>query len=361
MSVTAMNPPRRHAESLDQRLRRVVDLHFHPRDGSAFWIERAAALGVKARDVRSIDDLALLGDLSPDDLRARPLIDYIPRALHDELDHFMVGQTGGATGRGTWTAYRHDEFLEAFVDPFVAAAEHVGFPRRQQWLFVGPSGPHIIGKVVPHLARAMQSPDAFGVDFDPRWARKLPDSSFARQRYLQHIVDQAMDVIASQAVGVLFATPAVLDALGAHMTQAQRERIAGVHYGGMALSRESLDRFQTQMFPNAVHLSGYGNTLMGCCLELSAEANRQLDYFPHGSRLLLEVIDDAGIALPAGGTGQVRLTRLDESMLIVRLRERDQATALPPPTDPPDGFVSPGVRDPQARQSLASTVATGLY
>lgn len=351
-------------EALEQRLRRVLPIHFDPKFGASFWLDRAARLGIDPmRDIRSLADLTLLGEMTAGDLQDRPLIDYIPRRFHDQLDRFIVGQTGGATGRGTWTAYREDEFFDAFVEPFMDAAAHVGFPRREQWLFIGPSGPHIIGKVVGHLAESLHSLDAFSVDFDPRWARSLAEGSFARRRYLQHVLEQAMAVIDSQSIGVLFATPPVLGPLAELMTQIQRRRIKGVHYGGVALDLAELDRFQNRAFPEAVHLAGYGNTLLGCCLELSAAPDRTLDYFPHGDRLWLETVPIAYSTNAADtGAGRLRCTRLDESMLIVRLLERDEATLIDPPPDAPPTFQLPGVRNPHPLVSTAQVQGgTGLY
>ncbi len=162
-------------ETRSERLRRGLAVHFDPREGSAFWLARAAALGIDVRrDIRDVADLAALGEMSPADLRGRPLLDLIPKRFHGRLDQFIVGQTGGATGEGVWTAYRVDEFEEAFIVPFVDAARYVGFPCGGSWLYIGPSGPHVIGKVVRHLANALGSMDPFSVDFDPRWARTLP-------------------------------------------------------------------------------------------------------------------------------------------------------------------------------------------
>lgn len=355
----------RPAESLDERIRRVIQLHFHPTDGSAFWVDRAGAAGLDPlRQIHCFEDLKLLGKMNPEDLRLRPLLDYVPRALHRRMDLMTVCQTGGTTGGGTfgtWTAYREDEFAEAFVLPFVAAAKHVDFPARVPWLFVGPSGPHVIGKVVRHLAAALGSPDPFSVDFDPRWARRLVEGSFARERYLDHVVEQALEVIATQPVNVLFTTPPVLEALAAAMTDEQRRQIRGVHHGGMAISPERMLRFQTEHFPEAVHLSGYGNTLFGCCLELQTDAGRQLDYFPWGNRLVFEVSGEDGEPALPGMVGRVHATRLDESILIVRLRERDFASAISPPPDAPPEFGLPGLHNPGPRTIDAAKVATGLY
>lgn len=344
------------------RLRRVLALHFHPQDGTSFWLERAAAMQIDVEhEVRRMEDLVVLGDMRPEDLAGRPLTDFIPRRFHHRMDRFIVGQTGGTTGNGVWTAYRDDEFQEAFVFPFVEAAGHVGFPAGEAWLFVGPSGPHIIGKVVRHLAGALGSADPFSVDFDSRWAKLLPDGSFARDRYVRHVVAQAMAVIDTQPIGVLFTTPAILSHLASAMSRDQRERIRGVHYGGMAITTHELARFQQETFPNAIHLCGYGNTLFGCCLELSTVLGRELDYFPYGDRLFLELVDADGIVVPPGTMGRVRFTRLDESMLIVRMLERDEAVGVAAPQFGPECFQLPGIRNPVSSAKLVPELTVGLY
>jgi len=363
MTTINTTNPSPQALTLDKWLHHVIAVHFDPKGGTPFWLNRAADLGIDPlRDVDGIEDLVLFGQMTDEDLQQRPLTDYIPKQFHHRLDRFILGQTGGTTGHGTWTAYRNDEFDEAFVLPFVEAATHVGFPHNEQWLYIGPSGPHIIGKVVKHLAIALGSPDPFSVDFDPRWVKRLTDGSIARQRYTQHVIDQAMRVIDSQPIGVLFTTPVVLQSLAQTMTNHQRARIRGVHYGGMAVSTQQIDQFQKESFPNAIHLSGYGNTLFGCCLELNTQAGRPMDYFPYGNRLILECINDLGNPLPPGERGQVRFTRLDESMLIVRMIERDQATLIEPPSDAPDRFASCGVRNPEPPSaSLTAAPTVGLY
>ena len=365
LGQTTEAPASTPGETLAERIRRVVSVHFDPVWGSAFWLARAASLGIDGlRHLHAVEDLALLGETTPADLRSRPLLDFVPRRFHGRLDQFVVAQTGGTTeGGGQWTAYRDDEFVEAFVLPFVVAAGALDFPAGRQWLFVGPSGPHVIGKVVRHLAAAFGSPEPFSVDFDPRWVKKLPEDSFARQRYLGHVVEQAMAVIDAQEIGVLFTTPPVLTALAGLMTATQRERIAAVHYGGLAIAPEQMRGFQIETFPRAVHLSGYGNTLFGCCMELSTAAGREIDYFPFGQRLILDVDaaspEEGGTARAAEGA--VAFTRLDETFLIIHMRERDVATRVPPPAGAPPEFVLPGLRNPRPPPSVSGRIAVGLY
>jgi len=348
------------SESPDERFQRVASVHFDPKWGSAFWLRRLADLGIDGKQsFRSIEDLDCLGELTATDLRSFPLVDYIPRQFHDQLHRFTVAQTGGTTASGsTWTAYRDDEFEEAFIAPFVESATSLKFPAGQQWLFVGPSGPHIIGKAVRSLAMAFGSAEPFMVDFDPRWAKKLPDGSFARQRYVEHVTAQAMAILDSQEIGVLFTTPPVLDSLARRMSEAQRNRIRAVHYGGTAITPEQMRVFQENVLPQALHLSGYGNTLFGCCMELSACLGRQIDYFPFGNRLVFDTVANSD---SEAAEGQVRFTRLDESMLIVGLLEREVAILLPPPKRAPTGFALHGLRNPHPPASTAGRLAIGLY
>ena len=51
----------------------------------------------------------------------------------------------------------------------------------------------------------------------------------------------------------------------------QRKQIErGIHYGGVAIGQEQLQRFKNELFPNAVHIAGYGNALFGLCMEVEA-------------------------------------------------------------------------------------------
>ena len=356
----AMARPQR--DRLNARLAKVLAIHFDPNLGTPYWLDRQHQLGIDARkDIRSIDTLSLLGEMSQRDLAGQDLRAFIPRRFHDQMHRFIIGQTGGTTGDGVWTAYLDHEFVQAFITPFVIAAKHLKFPTRAQWLFVGPSGPHIIGKVIGALANAMESADPFTIDLDPLWVRRLEPGSFARQRYLTHIIDQTMRVINAQSIGVLFSTPPVIEALALEMSQAQRHGIGAIHFGGMQLTSQQLAKIACD-FPHALLLAGYGNTLMGCCLELDAPSNRShLDYYPFGDRLILEIVDQDGHPVPDGDEGRVRFTRLDDGFLIVSMRERDLARRVALIKNPPSGYASHGIRDPHPPKTKDTRLVGGLY
>ena len=343
-------------DALNERLAEVLDTHFDPRWGSPWWCDHAGKLGFDPRrEIVSVEDLPRLGAFPLAELAARPLLHFIPLRYHDQRARLVTSETGGTTGAPKRSAFLDDEFTAAFVTPFIEAANLVQFPRDLNWLFIGPSGPHIIGKAARACALAMGSLDPFMVDFDPRWARTLHAGSLARARYLEHVVTQALDVLRTQDVGVLFATPPVLDALGARMEPAERDCIRGVHLGGMRSEPDFLARLQGSHFPNAVCLGGYGNSLMGLCPEVPTGETEPC-YFAHGNRMIVSLEDDG-----AGAPSHVRYHRLDCSMLLPNVMERD--VALPcdaPPKAIAHGFHARGLRDPQPPAG-ASGLGSGLY
>jgi hypothetical protein len=354
------------------RLRDLLGLHFHPDWGSPYWLRRQEQLGWDVRDrVRTADDLWLLGPTPTADLRRFPVRDFIPRGLHGQWPRFVVGETAGTSGEPCATAYRDDEFQAAFVAPFLRVAAATGFPRDEPWLWVGPSGPHVIGKAVRELARQTGSMDPFSVDFDPRWAKRLAGGSTARERSLEHVTAQALDVLRREEVGVLFTTPPALAALAPRLSDARREAIHGLHYGGTSLTPEALNDFRAA-FPRAVHLAGYGNTLFGVIMEVADGHRLALDYFPLGDRVRLHVVDwpeggrpqDSWPPHPRGRgqCGRVVFDRLDESCLLVGVAERDEAERVAPsPEAVALGGHADGLRNPRVPDALAGRLQTGLY
>lgn len=361
------------ADALQKQLRRVIELHFNPETGSPYWLRRQKILGIDVLDeVRGLDDLYKLGRMDDASLRGVSVEELISRALRLQKHRLILGDSAGSTGTPKVVAYAEEDFRRAFVDPFVGAATAMNFPRGENWLFIGPSGPHIIGKAARVCARELGSMDPFMVDLDPRWIRKMKPDSMGHKRYLEHVIQQALDVLSSQDVGVLFSTPAVLAPLARRMTEEQRLRIRGVHYGGIALTLPLYTELRNEMFPNAVHMSGYGNTLFGMCPELIDDEPRPIDYYPHGTRLVIRLIPicRGGAAYPErlresvayGERGQIMFHRLDPSGLIVNMCERDSAERLPPPTHLGKlGFFQDGLRCPEPLPELKKRLRAGLY
>jgi len=352
---------------LEARLARVLDEHFDPRWGSPWWLECAAELGFDPRrEIRGVADLARLPSVPRETLASLPVEHFVPRRHHEHRSDWIVSETGGTTGTPARTVFLSDEFHEAFVAPFVAAAARMGFPRGRSWLYLGPSGPHVIGKAARACARALGAMDPFAVDLDPRWVRRLPAGSLARRRYTAHVVEQAEAILASQDVGVLFATPPLVAALGERLPRALREAIAGLHLGGMAAESGFWAQVRDAWFPGAVVFSGYGNSLAGVCPQIEPTGPDGPEYFPHGDRLLLDVVDTEADDANSGdtGSGRVQFHRLDAGALLPNMRERDVAERAVCRTAGTDGFARDGVRDPRPA-SVSAAAPTheneGLY
>ena len=356
----------------DEHLNRVLERHFNSRGGTPYWMDKARELGLQPlRDIRCREDLLLFGPMDGAALAQRPIEDFVPRSLwlRSSEERWVFGETGGTLGSPKTTIYRINEFKEAFVEPFVRAARAKRFPRDILWLYIGPSGPHIIGKAARACAWALGSPDPLTVDFDPRWVKKFDPESMSYRRYSDHIVEHSLRILHQQNVGVLFSTPVVLLRLAEHMRPVARSAIRGIHLGGMSLSA-SAHRTLAHEFPNAVFLSGYGNTLCGMCPEIDADPGDPLSYYPWGERLSFRLIvqdpastEEERLLTPApkAEPGQVVFSRLDESFLILNMIERDEAVrAVPGRIQREHGFTKEGLTSPQPVEERRE-VSVGLY
>jgi thienamycin biosynthesis protein ThnN len=323
-----------------------------------------------------LEDLIIFGPMDERAMASRPVEDFIPQVFLTERRRFVLGDTSGTTGTPKVTAYRDDEFYGAFVEYFGFLAEEMNFPKGVNWLWIGPSGPHIIGKAARMLSRRMESMDPFSIDFDPRWVKKLTPGSLGWERYFHHLEEQSMNIMHTQKIEVLFSTPPVIERLASKLEDNLRERIRGVHYGGMSLSSQLYRKLKTELFPNAVHISGYGNTLFGVCLEVESNEHGDLNYFSPGPRLILRIVPRCDGSTEEqekqqrleqtvnyGERGQVVFHRLDESFLIINMFERDEAKRIPSsPKAQELGLFLDGVGDPLPMiTSINKKSSLGIY
>lgn len=359
--------------SIDTWIRHIISIHFNPVHGSQYWLQKEKTLGIHARrDISSLDDLHILGPMEEEDLRRYPLEHFIPTIYLKNKEELILGETAGTTGLPKVTAYLKNEFYMTFVEWFRYIAVHRGFPCAANWLWVGPSGPHIIGKAVGPVARSMGSMDPFSIDMDPRWVKKLKPDSLGYKRYLDHIIDQALDILKRQHIDVIYSTPPLLLKLAESMNFKQRMQIRGIHYGGVAIGQEHLKRFKTDLFPNAVHIAGYGNTLFGLCMEITESQNGDLNYYPPGPRMVVQVVSTKYSILPDknrlthvveyGEKGQVVCHRFDESFFIPNMFERDEAIRIAPTKEVQSlGIYQDGVRNPSLLNGLEANTKIGVY
>ncbi|MGL4854464.1 MAG: hypothetical protein ACRC37_04345 [Lentisphaeria bacterium] len=309
--------------SFERRLE-VLMLHADRRTGSKYWQEffRKSKYGVE--EIAHNPLLAGVFDLQV--LRDYPIEHFIPAKVLESRECLVIGETSGFSGVPIVTAFTEEELVKGFVDPFISQAELVGFPLKVNWLWGGPTGPHIIGKAVDAILKKIGGIGAFSVDFDPRWYKKMPEDSINRQRYFSHLIEQMRRHMETQNIEVLFTTPPMIKALASKISESTRNKIKGVHYGGMAISNEDYYMYK-KLFPNAVHMSGYGNSLFGMYPE-TGFSERGIHYKTISSRIDLEVVEvepDGIKKCAVGQRGRVMLSRYDRSMLLINVLERDEA------------------------------------
>lgn len=320
----------------------IIATHFDPRAGSAYWLEQEKKLGLDAgKEITCCESFHLFGPMDTEALRSRPLLDFIPRRFHNELPSMILAESGGTTGPPIRRVYLPNEFGAAFVDSWERATTLRGFPRGGNWLFVGPSGPHVIGQSARAMARSMGSCEPFSVDCDVRWIKRQGAGSLGFTLYLDHVLDQALNVIRTQNIEVLLITPPLLLALAARMSDEERERIRGIHLAGMALTVADSETIRQRLFPQAVVLPGYGNSLVGVLFEHAPPLPGQPPtYVIDDPALWFQLVPwqpqapehnpDLAAPLKPGRRGRVVVHRLDASFLLLNLVERDTACYAAP-------------------------------
>ncbi len=314
----------------------ILDLHFDPVYGSRYWIELLQERDLRREDFQTYSDLWKLGPMDVTAMRNRPIADFIPLRLHNRLPHMLLSETGGNTGDPCRRVYLPEEFENAFVAPWLAALDRFNFPRKGCWLFVGPSGPHVIAQAARAFARATGSLEPFSIDCDVRWVRQQQPGSLGNLLYMEHLANQAMNIISRQEITVLFTTPPLLLTLAKRMNEKQRCAITGIHTGGMAQSTEVTKQLH-DLFPQAVILPGYGNSLFGVTFEKEQLPGEASIFYVHDPALRIQLIplpqtqdEEPQLTkeVAAGQRGRILFHRFDRSFLILNMLERDTAIRI---------------------------------
>lgn len=318
-------------EPLSDRQRTLLALHLDAREGSAWWIERAQALGVRPEDFQTLGDLAAFGPMDREAMARRSFRDFLPRERRENPRGLILGETGGTTGQALTMAWTRDDFERAFVDPLLTELEERGIAWPKQWLFAGPTGPHIIGKAADALAQATTGMDALKVDFDPRWHRRLTTGGTASARHLDHIAAQALAHLRREPADALFITPSLLAWL--LRDEANRPLFDGLkllHFGGQSIAPQEVADFAERLPAACALINGYGNSMFGCVVEHRPEEPLVYRTRP-ADRLLLSLRDwkEPAREVAENEWGQVMFHRFDESALLLNVFERDEAQKRP--------------------------------
>src|SRR3954468_24405818 len=197
---------------LDAHVRETIAWHFNPDTGCPFWLDFAAKLKWDPRkEIHTFDDLRKFPPFEDEWLRGGPVRRWIPKGLAGKPAY--VFETGGTTGipksRVAMDDFRidYEQISDNLPDQY--------FPKKANWLMLGPSGPRRLRLAVEHMCQ-YRGGICFMVDLDPRWVVKLIKKGWMEhlKAYQEHVIDQAVTVLsAGHDIKCMFATPKLLDAL----------------------------------------------------------------------------------------------------------------------------------------------------
>ncbi len=352
-------------EKLDKHVREIVQWHFHPDTGTPVWLEKAKSYKFNPlKDVQGFDDLKLFGFFEDEWLRGGPVQRWIPKALANKA--WYVFETGGTTGipksRVVADDFRidYEQFSDTLPDKF--------FPKKTNWLMLGPSGPRRLRLAVEHMCQH-RGGICFCIDLDPRWVVKVIKKGWMEhlKAYQEHCIDQAMTILsAGHSIKCMFTTPKLLDALCQRLekegSSIAKQGITGIFCGGTEMTSQWI-RFTIEEYLNkdTYIAPTYGNTLMGLAAAdmPTPETNYKIAYYPPQPRAVAEVVDfkDYNKVVEVGQTGRVLLTTLTKEFFVPRFAERDEGEREPPYAKYPWYGVS-GVRP---FHEIAATTTVGVY
>lgn len=348
----------------DTAVAELMHWHFGSETGSPYWLRRARTLPFDPiRDVRDWADLALFPDVS-EEWKTVPVSDLVPQGIRMAGPPCRVFDSGGTTGspkRIIEATSRRDgvQWVSEVLDQHGIPGVDGG-----SWLHLGPTGPHIVGRSIGLLARLRRSL-CFFVDFDPRWVKgclRRGDVSTAAA-YVDHVLDQAVDVLRTQDVSVVFLTPPMLEAICRRPSAYEllAERANAILWAGTSMSAETLRLAEDELFPGTTIVGLYGNTLMGIAPQRPRQVGDEQPcvFQPFHPRCRIEVLSLDGSAEPVeyGGRGQIRFTLLSRDLFMPNCLERDTGIR----TRPVPGFGWDGVADIGLLPGKGDDVVVGVY
>ncbi|MCW3047620.1 MAG: putative arylcarboxylate reductase component [Solirubrobacterales bacterium] len=331
----------------DEFIRAAMDWHFSSETGSPFWLQRAESLEFDPRaDVRSFSDLRLFPNVA-DELRDVRAEDLIPKGYGARPEVVGVFESGGTTGPPKRIVMLR-EWWERMLAWQTAGLEAHGLTlTNRNWLVLTPSGPHMVGEMVRRQAAALGGLN-FAIDMDPRWVKKLIAARRADEAdaYAEHLIDQAAFGLQTQDIGVLMATPPLLERLARRddLVELVRRKVEAIQWGGAHMDADSRHLYRTEVFPGSELVGQYGSTMiLGGATERPGLSDDDPCIFdPFSPYITFRVVDPGtGHPVPYGERGQVVMNHVSKSFLLPGNLERDMATRV----EPAEGQVGDSVAD----------------
>lgn len=321
--------PARDPDDPDAYLRAAIAWHFSEETGSPFWLRRAEKL-----DFDPLTEITTYTDLEKfpnvvDELRYATVEDLVPRGYGPSPSAPKVFESGGTTGAPKRVVLMPD-WIDAAAERMLRGAQF-SCRKPANILAAVPTGPHKIGVfydyVVPRLNVVK-----FSIDVDPRWVKKLIAKGRHDQvkDYVEHVLDQIEDVLASQNVGTLVITPPLLRACAkrARLRDLINAKVDLVFWGGAHMTNEERLELENRYFPRVKMVSRYSSALIleGARERPEVSRDQEIIYDPRSPVVTFRVIDPAtGRDVSYGERGQVVMSHISRCMFLPNNAERDSA------------------------------------
>lgn len=356
----------------NEYLRKILSIHFNKESGAAYWLEKE-----KEKNINTIDQVKDFEsfkryyafknrkemDVYEDQLRRRPLEAFIPLSTRKESKWIWASETGGTTGiakRGTWGSIYWDNILK-FSDEFL---DLHGVPRGENWLFIGPTGPHTTGRLMISIAEN-RGGMIYSIDMDPRIVRLYlqEGNEKAVNRYVKHIYEQVEPIIKYQNIGVMFCTASLLELLPQYMDMSLFKNVKAVTHAGLAMSKDTHRYLREEIFEGKPLVGIYGTSVSGISFQkpYEKEDDYRVIYVPCQPYIVLDVIDENGQPVEYNQEGDVRCFRFTEDSIIPGFIERDKATRIKPFGQAAAKYDWDWVADPHSPASLSGQKMEGVY
>ncbi|WP_343709838.1 phenazine antibiotic biosynthesis protein [Mycobacterium sp.] len=331
LDVPRSTPP----DDPDAYLRAAIAWHFGEQTGSPFWLRAARTLDFNPlTDVHTFADLQLFPNLLSE-LRTEPVEDLIPRGYVSAGAPPPVPQifeSGGTTGPPKRTVQLPDWVAQVVQWQTTDFADG-GFVRGRGFLCMMPSGPHGVGYFSRLVAERLGS-TFHAIDLDPRWVKKLVarKASAEMASYLDHLVEQAVQVLHTQDIANLHTTPPLLEAMARNddVVDLLNEKVRFVLLSGAHVDVDTLDLLDS-ILPDTTITMAFGSTMI-----LSQAITHRIDgdgpfvFHPRSPYATFSVVDpDTGAKVPYGERGQVIMNHISKGMFLPNNLERDSAIRRP--------------------------------
>jgi phenylacetate-coenzyme A ligase PaaK-like adenylate-forming protein len=362
-SILEPDPAQATVSDPDEYVRTLMQWHFRSETGSPFWLERKASLDFDPlTDVKSVDDLALFPNVI-DEFRDIAVEDLIPRGLGDAPKIAAIFESGGTTGRPKRFLMFEDWFTRYLAWAGRKAASGLG-GSGINLLATTPSGPHMIGEVTVRQSHALGG-KRFTIDIDPRWVKKLIERGDVDQlrAYVDHLVDQTADILASQDVGMIQTIPILLTKIAERpeLVELVRAKVKRIAWGGAHMDPDTRAILREEVFPGIPIVGGYGSTtILSVAVERKQEQPSGLATFdPFSPYVFFRVVDpETGRRVGYGERGQVVMNHITKYALIPNNLERD--TAIRVEAEP--GHIGDAVADVAPAPTFEGAAVTeGVY